>query len=131
MVLLIVAVVIGALTPSVLRQIEHARINRAANVIAADFLQIQTMAGRQQAPLRMVVDVTLKTISINLTSGTTLSVRRLGTDTEFKIGTLAASPTSVLVLPSGMASTQITITVTTSGYSKQIRMSRAGQVRIL
>lgn len=131
MVLLIVAVVIGALTPSVLRQIEHARINRAANVIAADFLQIQTMAGRQQAPLRMVVDVTLKTISINLTSGTTLSVRRLGTDTEFKIGTLAASPTSVLVLPSGMASAQMTITVTTSGYSKQIRMSRAGQVRIL
>jgi len=131
MVLLIVAVVIGALTPSVVRQIEHARVNRAANVLAADFLQVQTMAGRQQAPLRMVVDATLKTVSINLTSGTTLAVRRLGTDTEFKIGTLAASPTSVLVLPNGMTSGQITITVTTSGYSKQVRMSRAGQVRIL
>lgn len=131
MVLLIVAVVIGALTPSVIRQIEHARVNRAANVIAADFLQVQTLAARRHTPLRLVVDATLKTISITLTSGSSISVRQLGRDSEFKIGTLAASPVSVLVLPNGMASGPMTITVTTSGYSKQIRMSRAGQVRIL
>ena len=52
MVLLIVGIVVGALTPSVRRQLTRARINRAANVMAADLMLAQSIAGRQRASRR-------------------------------------------------------------------------------
>lgn len=131
MVVLIVAVVVGALTPSVVRQISHARVNRAASIVAADFMQAQSLAGRQRQPIRIVFDATNLTMELTQQGGSTLTVRRFGPSSEFKLTTLSATVSPVLVLPSGMASSVVTVTVGASGYNRQIRMSRAGQVRIL
>lgn len=131
MVLLIVAVVVGALTPAVVRQISRARVNRAATIVAADFMQAQSMAGRQQQPIRIVFDATNRTVALTQQSGSTISTRQLGTGSEFKLTTLSATVSPVLVLPSGMASSVVTVTVGAPGYTRQVRMSRAGQVRVL
>ena len=132
-VLLIVAVVIGALTPSVVRQLAHARTNRAASVVAASFFQAQSLAGRQHMPVAIAFDGTGKimTISQPPPSGTVLVTRRFGLDSEFKLLTFSASPTSVLVLPNGMTNGSVTVTIGDGTYTRQVRMTRAGQVRVM
>lgn len=133
MVLLIVATVIGALMPSVVTQIAHARVNRAANVIAADFFLAQSLAGRQRAPVMVAFDSTNKQTLITQPppANTNLLTRRFGVDSEFKLTSFSASATPVQVLPNGMASTAVVVTVSASGYSRQVRMTRAGQIRVL
>lgn len=131
MVLLIIATIIGALTPSVMRTISHARVNRAANVVAADFMMAQSLAGRRQRPVRFTVDSSAATITVTTAGGATLYVRRFGLDSEFKLTTLSASANPILVLPNGTANSATTVSIGSPGYSRQVRMSRAGQVRVL
>ena len=133
MVLLIVAVVIGALTPSVIRQIAHARVNRAANVVAADFFLAQSLAGRQHGPVLVSFDSTNKqtTITQPPPANTNLLTRRFGIDSEFKLTTFTASATTVQILPNGMANAAVVMTVGSGGYNRQVRITRAGQIRVL
>lgn len=132
MVLLVVATVVGALTPSVIRQLTHARINRAANVIAADFYLAQSLAGRQHQPVTMQFSPGAKTTTItDPQTATTLYTRRFGPESEFKLTTFSGTPASVQVLPNGMSSASVTISIGDATYQRQIRMSRAGQIRII
>ena len=132
MVLLIVGIVVGALTPSVRRQLTRGRINRAANVMAADLMLAQSIAGRQRIPVRVTYDLTntLVTVVDSRAAATNYLTRRLGMDSDFKLTTLTASPTSVLVMPNGTASTGLTITVSDGSFQRQIRMTRAGMIRV-
>src|SRR6185369_7678056 len=77
MVLLIIATVVGALTPSVIRTISHARVNRAASVVAADLYQAQSLASRARKPVRVTIDSTLRTVTLtDAQTATTLTTRR-------------------------------------------------------
>ena len=132
MVLLIVLTVVAALTPGVTRSISHARVNRAANVVAAQFYLAQSMAGRQHKPVSMLVSPGLKTITISdAVTSTVLLTRSFGKDSEFNLLALSASPATVYVLPTGMASASVTVTVGDPSYQQQVRMTKAGQIRIL
>ena len=132
-VLLIVAVVIGALTPGVVRQLSHSRTNRAASMVAASFFQAQSLAGRQHVPVIIAFNSTsmLMTISQPPPTSTVLVTRRFGSDSEFKLTAISAAPTAVMVLPNGMASGSVTVTLSGGSYSRQVRMTRAGQVRVM
>lgn len=133
MVLMIVAVVIGALTPGVVRTISHARINRAANIVAAQFYLAQSMAGRQRRPVTLTVSSAEKTITIAdaVSPFATLAVRQFGATSEFKIAAFSASRTSVYILPNGMANAADTVSVGDGSYTQRVCVSRAGQIRIL
>jgi len=132
MVLLIVLTVIAALTPGVTRSIAHARVNRAANVVAAQLYLAQSLAGRQHSPVTMLVSPGAKTITIeDAVTDSTLLVRRFGSDSEFNLLSLSASPATIYVLPTGMSNASITVTVGDPSYQQQVWMSRAGQIRIL
>jgi hypothetical protein len=132
MVLLIVVVVVGSLTPAVSKQLTHSRINRAASVCAADFYMAQALAARNRMPVRVVFDSTAKTATLKLPNDSTLVVRQYGLSSSFKLPSFSASPTVVQVLPSGMSNTTITVNMTDKGgFVRQVRMSQAGQIRIL
>jgi type II secretory pathway pseudopilin PulG len=132
MVLLIVLIVVAALTPGVSRALAHARVNRAANVVAAQFYLAQSMAGRQHRPVTMLVSPGAKTITIkDAVPDTTLLVRRFGSDSEFSLLALSATPATVYILPTGMANTSVTVTVGDASYQQRVLMTRAGQIRIL
>jgi Tfp pilus assembly protein FimT len=133
MVLLIVLTVVAALTPGVSRSLSHARVNRAANVVAAQFYMAQSMAGRQHRPVSMLISPGAKTITISdaVTPFTVLVTRDFGSTSEFKLLAFSASPAIVYVLPSGMASASVTVTVGDPSYQQQVRMTKAGQIRIL
>ena len=132
MVLLIVGIVVGALTPSVRRQLTRARINRAANVMAADLMLAQSIAGRQRIPVRVSYDLTNKLVTVvdSRATATNYLTRRYGPDSDFKLTSLTASPTAVLIMPNGMASTGLTITLSDGTFQRQIRMTRAGMIRV-
>ncbi len=132
MVLLVVLTVVAALTPGVSRAIAHSRVNRALNMVAAQFYLAQSIAGRQHAPVKVFVSAPLKTIFIkDAATDSTLQVRRFGSDSEFSLAGLMATPGNVYVLPTGMTNTVITVTVGDASYRGQVRMSRAGQIRIM
>jgi type II secretory pathway pseudopilin PulG len=132
MVLLIVATVVGALTPSVIRQISHARVNRAATSVASDFFLAQSMAGRQHFPVLVVFDTTNKTTTITQPppASTTLISRHYGSDSEYHLITYVASLQSVEVYPNATGNSAITVTLSDGTYTRHVKMSRAGFVRI-
>lgn len=131
MVLLIIGTVLGALTPSVVRQITHARVNRAARVIAADVYLAQSTASRSRKPVQISIDSTVRTMTLrDAQSGTTLTVRYYGTDSEFKLARLYATPNTILVFPSTMGSGTMAIVVGDASYARSVNVSRAGQVRV-
>jgi hypothetical protein len=131
MVLIIVLVVVGSLVPSVNRQIAHARVNRAASVGAADFYLAQGVAGRMRWPVRVTVDQRAKTISLKTVTDSLIQRRYYGTEGAFKLIVFNAEPLQVQVLPNGMTNATITVTFGNGTYQRQVRLSRAGQVRIL
>jgi type II secretory pathway pseudopilin PulG len=131
MVLLIVMTIIGVLTPSVIRQITHARVNRAARVVAADFYLAQTTAARSRKPVLVQVDTAERKYTFfDATTSTQLLQRRFAQQTEFKIGGMTANPVSYIVFPSGMLNTAVTIQVGDASFRRTITASRAGQVRV-
>ncbi len=132
MVMLVIVAVVTALTPGVTRNLSHARVNRASNVVAAQFYLAQSMAGRQHKPVSVLVSPGSKTMTISdPTTSTTLSTRRFGSDSEFNLVALSASPATVYVLPSGMASSADTVFVGDATYQQRVFLSKAGQIRIL
>jgi hypothetical protein len=56
----------------------------------------------------------------------------VGPGTEFGLSALTVTPTTtVQVFPNGVATTTITITTSTPSYTRRVRLTRAGQIRIL
>jgi len=134
MVLLVVATILAALTPGVIRTMAHARVNRAANVVAAQFYVAQSLAGRQRKPVKLTVSPGAKTITIRDagSAATRLAIRYFGSDSDFKLPSLTATPdTVVTILPNGMANIRIVVNVGDASYKQQVRMTLAGQIRIL
>lgn len=116
------------MTPAV----NQARVQRAATVIATDLQYAQMLAVRQRAPVAVIVDNGLKSYIIRMRdTAMTFRNRFFGQDTEYLLDTLGASPTSVVMFPNGVAAATTTFTVGRDGYTRQVRLSRAGQVRIV
>ncbi len=133
MVLVVVGIIVGAMMPSVRLQLSRARVNRAANVTAADLFLAQSQAARRHMPVVLTWDGTAKTTVISLPppTSTVLLTRRYGADSEFRLATLSASVSAVQVYPNGQASSSVTVTVGFGTYSRQVRMTRAGLIRVL
>ncbi len=131
-VLLIVMIIVGTLTPSVQKQLTRTRITRAARAVSADLYLAQALAQRARQPVTVAVDSSAKTITMSIHSPDTVLQRRsYGSQSEFKLLYFWASPTAVAVFPNGMSSTTMTIYLTPTTTDKQVRMSRAGQILVL
>lgn len=128
--LIIVAAVVGALTPAVRTQLLRARVNRAAGIAAADLYLAQSLAARRRSPVVVVFDQAAKTVTL-AGSDTTFQVRYYGSEGEFNVPQFTASATSLQVLPNGMASASVSLTLSDGTYTREIRMSRAGQIRVV
>lgn len=131
-VMLIVMIIVGTLTPTFQHQLMHTRISRAARAAAGDFYLAQSLAQRERQPVTVTVDPVAKTVTLKISNpDTVLQRRRYGMEDEFKLPSFSASPTSVVVLPNGMSSTSITLSLGDGTFTRQVRMSRAGQILVL
>ena len=131
-ILLIVMIIVGTLTPTVQKQLTHTRISRAARAASADFYLAQALAQRERQPVTVTVDSIAKTITLKIsTPDTVLQRHYFGTEGEFKLPKIYASPKSIVVYPNGMSSTSITVSMSDGTFTRQVKMSRAGQILVL
>jgi type II secretory pathway pseudopilin PulG len=113
--------------------IDHARVRRAASIMAADLQYAQMISARLRQPVVVLVNGSLRMYAIRDRTGTTIFRQRfVGPDTDYGVGTLAVVPVgSVELFPNGVATQGITVTFGTEGYTRQVRLSRAGMVRVV
>lgn len=112
--------------------LDRARVNSAANILAADLHYAQLMAVRTRRPVAMVVTTGTKQYVIRdrANSSIVYRTRFLGDESEYHLETLVATPSTNEMFPNGLARTSATFTLTLHGYSRTVTFSRAGQVRI-
>ena len=90
------------------------------------------LAVRQRQPVAVIVDNTLKGYIIRLRdTAVTFRDRYFGTDADYHLDSLSASPATVVLYPSGVAAGPITVGLGLNGYSRQVKMTRGGQIRII
>jgi Tfp pilus assembly protein FimT len=114
--------------------LEHARVNGAASIVASDLQYAQLLAARQRKPVVMVLNTTTKSYVIRDRANASLlyRTRYLGADTDNGLDALLVIPsTTIVVFPTGVTPATSTFTVGLKGYQRQVRFSRAGQVRVL
>jgi type II secretory pathway pseudopilin PulG len=120
------SIVVNGIGPAML----HARVNRAASAVAGDLELAFTMAARQRQPVRLTTTGTT-TYTISDRTGTVRAARSFGAGTEFKLDAVSFTPGTIDVFPSGIATAALTVAVTANGYTRQVTMSRGGQIRVM
>src|SRR5688572_30108141 len=124
-------IMVGMVAPNVSKDISHSRVNSAARVVAADLEQALSMAGRQRRPVRVVFDGSAKEVRlIDRVTGNLISRRALGDLSEYKLYSVAGSPSTVDLLPHGVATASTIVTISAGGYSRTVTMTRGGHVRV-
>lgn len=126
---IVTTVGIVALAPAV----EHAKVRSAANVIAGDLQYAQVVAVRERRPIAVVVDSARMEVVVRDRdlAGTVYRTRSLGADSDFALDRMSATANSVQLFPNGVAGSTITLTVGLRGFQRQVRLTRAGQIRII
>jgi type IV fimbrial biogenesis protein FimT len=125
------AIMIGMAAPEVSKDISQSRVSRAAQVVAGDLEQALSLAGRQRRPVRVVVDGSSKEIQlVDRVSGQLISRRALGDVSEYKLYSVSGSPSTVDLLPHGVATSTTIVILSAAGYSKSVTMTRGGHVRV-
>ena len=134
--MLLVMIVMGLLVaisvPKMGRVMRHERVNRAAQVVVADLQNGFAMAGRQRAPVRLTFTTSTKTyVFSDRATGTVFQTRIMDDRSEYALTTLSASPATIDVLPNGIGSMSLSITIAQGDYSRTVTASSAGFVRLV
>jgi type II secretory pathway pseudopilin PulG len=120
------------MVPRIGTMLSHARVNRTTNLVAADLETAFAMAGRQRKPVRLACACDSVLYRVTDRTGGTVRLRRyFRGDSDLGISGLAFSTTPVDIFPSGVASSNLTVTISAGGYSRQVTMTSAGQVRVV
>ena len=129
-VLVVVAILAALVVPQANDAISQSRVQNSASVIAGDLQLAFSLASRQRAPLRIVVDPTGRTYRITNRAGTVIKERAIGDMSDLHVGSMTSTVSQLEIFPNGLASGPITITVALNGHTQTISMTRAGQVRV-
>ena len=126
---ILLAVGVARLAPA----LEHANVRAAANVVAGDLQYAQVLAVRYRKPISVIVASATKQYLIRDRDDATkvYRTRLLGPDTDFGLDELTSSPTSVELFPNGIARETMVMTLGLNGFQRNVRLTRAGQIRIL
>ena len=134
--ILVVVGIVGILAtmagPAMSRIVRHQRTNRAAMVITADLQNAFAVAARQRQPVRIQADETTRSYQfIDRKTGNILRIRTFYGDTsEYRLTQLKFTPATIDVFPNGISSSAVTVDLANGDYSKQIKASSAGFIRV-
>ena len=127
---ILLSIAIMSMAPS-LRQ---AKVRNAASVLAGDLHYAQALAVQHRRPIAIIVVEATKQYIIRERDNPTIvyRTRSLGPDSDFALDQFTASPTtSVEVFPNGVARQTTTFTIGLDTYEREVRISKAGQIRII
>ena len=111
--------------------LEINRVRRSAVKIATDLQYAQMIAARQRRPVVFIASEALRGYMIRDAASTTVYREAyMGTDTEFNLDQLQATPTTLEIFPNGVVRNAGSYTVRVNTVERNVRITRAGQVRI-
>lgn len=138
--LLLVFALVGIIAAIAIRSvgdtISRDRVNKVAAVLSTDIEQAFAIAARQRTPVRVLLDSATMTIAFADRADTTMKFRtRQLKAGDMALGFIKPSRTSLDILPSGLAADTLSLQLgvfskNASTYSRTLRMTRAGQVRV-
>lgn len=132
LIVIVVIVIVAAMGfPAVANVIRHGRVNQAVNVVAGDLETAVSYAARQRKPVRIAYPGGTQFTIADRSTGAVLRRRELGVDTEWKLSTVRFSTATVDVFPAGITSLPLTVQVGDGGYTRQVRLTRAGLVQVV
>ena len=108
------------------------RVVKAAASVTNDLQQAFAIAGRVRRPVRIVIDTARMQLSItDRAQSTVMRQVSLGSAYGLKSSNVSFYPSGPLdIYPNGLASDTLSITLRNQGYSRYIRVSRAGMVQV-
>jgi prepilin-type N-terminal cleavage/methylation domain-containing protein len=111
-------------------------VTRSAGLIQVQMEKAFALAGRNRAPMRIVWDPTAMSLSVtNRAQTVTYGLVKLRDDYGLKSGEVTVTQNAVEVYPNGFAHDTLSITISTvrggTTYTKRVRMSRAGLVKVM
>ncbi len=110
------------------------RVDEATTMVATDLRQAVSLAARRQKPIGISLEGTSRYVlkdRANSPADTVRLRRNLTFATDIGPRTLSFSPATVTVYPIGIVDQAFTVTLTSDGYSRQVTLSPAGQVRVV
>jgi len=109
------------------------RVRAATNVLAGDLQYAQVLAARFGRPIVVIVVPSTKQLIIRDldTPPNLYRTRLLGQVSEYALDNLTSTPADVMLFPNGVNQETMTITLGLLGFERQVRMTRAGQIRII
>jgi type II secretory pathway pseudopilin PulG len=129
----IVGIAVALSMPRVQAISNQNKVQRAAQALQQETQQAFAIAGRNRAPVTLRWSAASLQLQTTNLAGTTV-YRRLGLGTGGGYGLdtsqVHMTPTTLTVFPNGLAADTLLITLARRGYSRTIRMSRSGMVRI-
>ena len=125
----LVSVTVWQLSPAVAR----AKVRRTASVIAGDLQYAQLMAARDREPVVFLVVPGQQYVIRNRAEPDSIYRRRwIGPNTDYASDALVSLPSGALeIFPNGMTRATTTITVSTGSYTRSVKITLAGQIRIV
>jgi type II secretion system protein H len=116
--------------------LEREKVRSAAGVIVADMQYAQMLAARQREPVAVIFNESLRMYVIKERGGATVFRERfLGDDTDYDLEAMQIEVDSgkdleVEIFPNGVATKTVTVTIGIKDYVRQVKLSRAGRVRM-
>jgi type II secretion system protein H len=132
-VVVILGIMAGIAGPAMSVMVRHNRVNRATMVITSDLQNAFAVAARQRQPVQIQADSVNRSYQfVDRKTGTVLRIRTFyGDNSEYLLNSLVFTPSKIDVFPNGVSSAPLTVKLANGDYSKQIKASTAGFVRIL
>jgi type II secretory pathway pseudopilin PulG len=139
--MLVVFIVFGVSAMIAIRSVgdtlRRDRVAKAAAIMSTDLEQAFALAARQRIPVRLRMVDSVQLFTVRDRTDTTVRFRRrsYGSASEFGLDYMKSSRDSFDIMPNGLASDTINITIgvkSTGGtrYTKSIRATRGGLVRV-
>ena len=131
-VIIIMAILGGMAMPKISRSTMQTKVDRAAYAVTNDVQMAFSLAARSNKPVTYAIDNTkLRFVVADRATGTVMYDRYYGTTTSpFGLTAFGMSATSVTVFPNGTSSQQVEVNLTLRNYSRTVRVSRVGFVRV-
>ena len=135
--LLVVLVITGVVTGLSMSRfsayLAHERIAKAAIGIADDLRMAFAIPGRIRRPVRIWCDTTKMQMTVTDRAQST-TYRKTGFGSRYNLNStnVAYYPSSawVEIFPNGFASDTMVITLSSSGYTERIKVSKGGMVQV-
>jgi prepilin-type N-terminal cleavage/methylation domain-containing protein len=126
--------VAGALSlPKINRITNENKVQRAAQALRMEVQQAFAVAGRNRAPVRLRwVSSSMQLQLTNLAQSIVYRRIGLGTDGGYGLSSseITVSRTILTVFPNGLADDTLKFTLTRQGFTRTVRASKSGMVRV-